>query len=137
MSLREVNAAPSKWFSFQGAGEMWGKVLATRALVLANLCMDKGWIVTEEDLFASTRLGVDSNCGDKPAPKSKACAVESARAKLNKLKERTGNTLSTAARLCADVDVVNGIRIILHATKAQWSGFTDMPLKLTSPEQCL
>ena len=25
----------------------------------------------------------------------------------------------------------------MHATKAQWSGFTDMTLKLTSPEQCL
>jgi len=42
-------------------------------MVLATLCLEKGWLLTEEDLFAPTRCGVEASLekdasGDKPAP---------------------------------------------------------------------
>ena len=135
MNLKGVKVSPSKWMSFQQAGEMWSPVLATRALVLASLCIDKGWLVTEEDLFATTRCGAQS-CGDKP-DSSKSAAVQGAKAKLEALKQKTQNTLVTATRLLCDVDVLNGIRIILHGTRAQWFGFSRMVEDLTTSERCL
>ena len=42
-------------------------------MVLATLCLEKGWLLIEEDLFAPTRCGVEASLekdasGDKPAP---------------------------------------------------------------------
>ena len=86
--------------------------------------MDKGWLVTEEDLFATTRCGVEVSgdkpaSGDGPAPQSKAAALRGARAKVEVLKKRAANSLVAATRLLADIDVVSGIRIIVHANHAQ------------------
>ena len=80
MNQKGVKVSPSSWMSFHKAGALWSHVLATRALVLSSLCLDKGWLVTEEDLFATTRCGVEvsgdkSASGDEPAPQSKAAAL--------------------------------------------------------------
>ena len=45
--------------------------------------------------------------------------------------------MCNATRLISDVDVVNGIRLILLAGKSQWSGFNDLIQKLTTEEACL
>ena len=134
--LKGVKVAPSKWMSLYTAGIAWDDTLTSRALVLASLCLSKGWILTEEDLFASTRLGATS-CGDKPAPKSKAAGVRDAQAKLDALKQRQRNTLVSATKLICDVDVVNGFRMLLHAGRSQWTGFNALTSALTTPESCL
>ena len=87
--------------------------------------MSKGWILTEEDLFAGTRLGATS-CGEKPGVTSKASALRDATAKLKSLKHRQQNNMVTATKLLADVDVINGIRLIFLAGKSQWTGFNQL-----------
>ena len=116
--------------------------MATRAMVLATLCLEKGWLLTEEDLFAPTRCGVEASLekdasGDKPAPKSKAEAMRAAKAKVEALKMRTANVFVAATKLLADIDVINGIRIILHAGRAQWTGFNELVGDLTTPAKSL
>ena len=64
---------PAAWMSFQKVGAEWSASLASRAMVLATLCLEKGWLLIEEDLFAPTRCGVEASLekdasGDKPAP---------------------------------------------------------------------
>ena len=81
LQLRGIKVAPAQWMSVYKAGHAWDESLADRALVLSSLCMKKGWILTEEDLFSCTRLGATS-CGDKPDPKSKAAGVRDATQKL-------------------------------------------------------
>ena len=125
LHLKGVKVAPSKWMTLHKAGDKWDSTLSSRALVLACLCMSKGWILTEEDLFSGTRLGA-SSCGDKPDPKSKASGVKDANAKLEALKNRQQNNMVVATKLLADVDVINGIRLILHAGKSQWTGFNQL-----------
>ena len=113
---------PSKWMSFCDVGLEWAKKLASRAVIMSALCMQKGWITTCEDLFASTRL-LKVDDGVKPDPKSKAEAVRAAKQKLEALRARTQNTMVTATRLLCDDDVVAGIRLVLHATEAQHFAF--------------
>jgi hypothetical protein len=98
--------------------------------------MRKGWILTDEDLFSPTRLGA-SSCGDKPAPKSKAAGVRDAKQKLEALKARQQNNMVAATKLLADVDVVNGFRVLLLAGRSQWTGFNALISQLTTPEKCL
>jgi hypothetical protein len=136
MNLKGTKVAPSTWMSFQKAGAEWSPVLATRALVLSSLCLDMGWVLTDEDLFSSTRCGAN-DCGDKPAPKSKAEAHRHAKARLEALKNRTQNTIVAATKLLCDDDVVNGIRVILHGSKALWRCFGEVVCELTSPDQAL
>ena len=66
---------PAQWMSFTRVELIWDPLLATKALVLSALCLEKGLILTEEDLFAPTRCGVNLS-GDKPEVKSKADAVK-------------------------------------------------------------
>ena len=136
MQLKGTKVAPSQWMSFQKAWDMWDPVLSTRGLVLATLCQDKGWITTDEDLFATTRCGLDLS-GEKPDPKSKAAAVKGAKAKLEALKNRSANTITAATKLCADIDVINGIRIILLGSRPAWSSYNDLMDSLTTPQKCL
>ena len=75
--------------------------------------------------------------GDKLAPKSKAEALRSAKAKVDALKMRTANVFVAATKLLADIDVINGIRIILHAGRAQWTGFNELVGDLTTPAKSL
>ena len=56
---------------------------------------------------------------------------------MEALKQRTANTFVAATRLLADIDVVNGIRIILHANHAQWTAFNEMVSDLTTPSKTL
>ena len=136
LSLRGTKVSPAQWMSIFKAGDAWDETLSARALVLASLCIRKGWILTDEDLFAPTRLGATS-CGDKPAPKSKAAGVRDAKQKLEALKKRQENNMVTATKLVSDVDVVNGLRMLLLAGKSQWTGFNALISQLTSPEKCL
>ena len=80
-------------------------------------------------------MGAES-CGAKPAPKSKAAGVRDAQAKLDALK-RQQNNMVCAAKVLADVDVVNGMRMLLLAGRTQWTGFNVLISTLTTPEQCL
>ena len=50
---------------------------------------------------------------------------------------RLANVLVTATKLLADIDVINGIRIILHAGRAQWTGFNPLIGDLTTPAESL
>jgi hypothetical protein len=136
LNLRGTKVTPAQWMSVQIAGHAWDESLSARGLVLASLCLKKGWILTEEDLFAPTRLGATSS-GDKPAPKSKAAAVRDATAKLEALKNRQVNVVVSATKLLADVDVVNGFRLLLLAGRSQWTGFNAAISQLTSPDKCL
>ena len=131
-----VKVAPSTWMSFCDAGFEWSKKLASRAVTMASLCMHKGWVVASEGLFASTRL---LNVGDgvKPAPKSKAEALRSAKQKLENLKAKTQNTVVTATRLLCDEDVVAGLRLVLHAAEAQHIAFGKLLKDFTSTEGTL
>lgn len=136
MNLKGVKVKPSQWMSFQYAGQLWEPHLATRAMVLAMVCLNKGWLTTEEDLYASTRCGTTAY-GDKPDPNSKKEAVKGAKAKLESLKQRSANTIVAATRLLNDIDVINGIRIILHCSKAEWTAFNEAIAELTTPEKSL
>ena len=142
LNLKGGKVSPSAWMSFQKVGAEWSPSLATRAMVLATLCLEKGWLLTEEDLFAPTRCGVEASLekdasGDKPAPKSKAEAMRAAKARIEALKMRTANVFVAATKLLADIDVINGIRIILHAGRAQWTGFNELVGDLTTPAKSL
>ena len=136
MDIIGVKVAPSKWMSFLDAGEAWSKKLGSRALILAALCMEKGWVLSAEDLFGGTRLFKVAD-GVTALPKSKAEAVKSAKAKLDGLKARTQNTVVTATRLVCDSDVVTGLRLVLHATAPLHAAFADLVREFTSPEKCL
>jgi hypothetical protein len=136
LKLRGTKVAPAQWMSIFVAGHAWDKSLSARALVLASLCMKKGWILTEEDLFSPTRLGALSD-GDKPAPKSKAAGVRDANRKLEALKKRQENNMVAATKLISDVDVVNGFRMLLLGGRSQWTGFNAAISQLTSPAKCL
>ena len=136
LQLRGTKVSPAVWMSVYKAGHAWDDSLTSRALVLASLCMKKGWILTKEDLFAGTRLGA-SSCGDKPAPKSKAAAVRDAQAKVDALRKRQQNVMVAATKLLADVDVVNGFRMLMLAGESQWTGFNKLINALTSPAKCL
>lgn len=136
LNLRGTKVSPAQWMSLFKAGSAWDKSLSARALVLASLCLKKGWIVTEEDLFAPTRLGATAS-GDKPAPKSKAAGVRDAKKKLEDLKNRQQNTMVAASKLLVDVDVINGFRMLLLAGRSQWTGFNALISQLTSPDKCL
>lgn len=136
MNLRGTKVAPAQWMSVYIAGHAWDETLSARALVLASLCMKKGWILTDEDLFSPTRLGATS-VGDKPAPKSKADGVRDARQKLESLKKRQENNMVAATKLLADVDVVNGFRVLMLAGRSQWTGFNALISQLTTADKCL
>ena len=136
MNLLGVRVAPSKWMSLHKAGSLWDDTLGARGLILGGLCMKKGWILTAEDLFSPTRLGATS-CGDKPVYASKAAGVKDAQAKIDALKNRQQNNMATAARLLADIDFINGLRMVLLAGASQWTGFNTLIRTLTSPESCL
>jgi hypothetical protein len=136
MQLKGVKVAPAKWMTIFEAGNAWDPTLSARALVLGSLCMSKGWVLTTEDLFSPTRLGATS-CGDKPDASSKAAGLKDAKAKLERMKQRQQNTLVAAAKLLADVDVLNGIRALLHLGRPQWTGFNALIEKLTTEEKCL
>ena len=136
LNLRGTKVSPAQWMSVYKAGNGWDETLSARALVLSSLCMKKGWILTDEDLFAPTRLGATSS-GDKPAPKSKAAGVRDAKQKLEALKKRQENNMVAATKLIVDVDVINGFRMLLLAGGSQWTGFNALISQLTSPEKCL
>ena len=109
---------------------------------LATICLEKGWLLTEEDFFAPTRCGVGASLeedasGDEPAPKSKAEAMRAAKASVEALKMRTSSVFVAATKFLADIDVINGIRIILHAGRAQWTGFNELIGDLATPEKSL
>ena len=98
LALKKIKVAPSKWMTFHQAGSAWDPTLSARALVLGSLVMSKAWVVTAEDLFAPTRLGA-SSCGEKPDINSKAAGLKDATLKLDALKKRQQNNMTTAARL--------------------------------------
>ena len=136
LSVKGVKVSPSKWFSFQVAWESWMPAIGGRSLIMADLCIDKGWLLTEEDLFSPTRCGASSG-GDKPDPKSKADAIRKAQAKVQALMARSKNTFVTATKLICDVDVVHGINIIQHGSRAQWTEFNKLYETLTSAKETL
>jgi len=136
LSVKGVKVSPSKWFSFQVAWQKWLPAIGGRSLVMADLCIDKGWLLTEEDLFSPTRCGA-STCGEKPAVKSKADACRKARAKVDALMNRSRNTFVTATKLICDVDVVVGINIIQHGSRAQWTEFNKLYDTLTSATETI
>ena len=136
LKLRGIKVAPAQWMSVYAAGHAWDESLAARALVLSSLCMKKGWILTEEDLFSCTRLGATSG-GAKPDPKSKAAGVRDAKQKLRALQDRQQNNMVAATKLMADIDVVNGFRVMMLAGRSQWTGFNTLVNELTTPEKCL
>jgi hypothetical protein len=56
---------------------------------------------------------------------------------LEALKKRQENNMVAATKLLADVDVVNGFRVLLLAGRSQWSGFNALIGQLTTPRKCL
>ena len=131
MQIKNIKVSPSTWMSFQGAWHEWLPAVGSRGLVMSDLCIDKGWILTEEDLFSPTRCGVDTS-GEKPAIKSKAEGVRRARAKVDALMSRSRNTLVTATKLICDIDVIRGIAILLHGSRGEWTSFNRLVETLTS-----
>ena len=89
MNVKGIKVVPSKWMSFQAAWGTWLPALGSRALLMSDLCIDKGWILTKEDLFSPTRCGVDKS-GEKPAIKSKAEALRKAKAASTRTTSRRG-----------------------------------------------
>ena len=63
--------------------------------------------------------------------------MRAAKARVEALKMRTANVFVAATKLLADIDVINGIRIILHAGRAQWTGFNELVGDLTTHEKSL
>jgi len=50
---------------------------------------------------------------------------------------RQQNNMVAATKLMADIDVVNGFRVMLLAGRSQWTGFNTLVNELTTPEKCL
>ena len=63
--------------------------------------------------------------------------MRAANARIEALKMRTANLFVAATKLLADIDVINGIRIILHAGRAQSTGFAKLVDDLTTPAKSL
>ena len=71
------------------AHDEWDSELSTRAMLLGQVSIDKGWIPTSEDLFSGARnIAALSQEEDDPTPKSKAAATRSAKARLEALKKK-------------------------------------------------
>ena len=79
---------PAQWVSWNKAHDEWDAELSTRGMLLGQLSMNKGWILSSEDLFSGARNIAALSQDDAPKPACKAAAVRSAKAKLEALKKK-------------------------------------------------
>ena len=93
--LRGHKVKPAQWVSWNKAHDEWDSEMSTRAMLLGQLALDRGWIPTAEDLFSGAKnIAALSQVEEgKPLPKSKAAAVRSARAKTDALKNNDSQLL--------------------------------------------
>jgi hypothetical protein len=123
VDLKGGKVAPSKWLSVTDATESWRTLFAKRSLGFAQVCISRGIIKTEEDLFAKTRVA-SSSIGAKPAEfKSRAAALRAAKNQVKALQDRTKGIVEAATKLMADEDVINGIMIMFVCVKPVWTEF--------------
>ena len=136
-SFKGIKVKPASWMSWQEAQESWDPYLNTRAMVLAQACVNKGLgPLTHEELFGGSKMFlVAATSQDKP-PASKAAAVKSAKAKLDALKKKHKHLIATAAVLMCDIDLVNGSRLLALGTRSTWEEFKAVRRDLTTPEKC-
>ena len=123
-ALRGPKVKPSVWLSFNKAHDEWDSHVSTRAMLLAQLSLNKGWILTAEDLFSGARTVTPLSQEEAAAaPASKAAAVRSAKAKAEAHKKRTANCCAAAALVAADQECINGARLIALGSRALYSEF--------------
>ena len=109
---------PAQWISWNKAHDEWDAELSTRGMLLGQLSINKGWILSSEDLFSGARNIAALSQADAPTPTCKAAAVRTAKAKLEALKKRNANCCAAAAMVAADQDCINGARLIALACQA-------------------
>ena len=138
MNLKMHKVKTSTWMSLQMAHESgWGAHGTSRTTILSNMCMNKGWISTAEDLFAGAGMRsfrTEAENGSGPLPKSKAEALRSAKKKVDALKSRAKQTVAAATIAAADDDVINGINLIAHGSDAEFREFQRTASTLKSPD---
>lgn len=133
MDLRNKKVKPSIWMSFHEAHDAWDEHIGTRGLMLASLCLRKGWLSDISQLFGSPS-GVQPESGVQPG--GTAGAVKSARAKLEALKKKSGHSVAAVAKLTADSDVIGGIRLLAHGSRCIYTYFSRVQRDLKGPKSC-
>jgi hypothetical protein len=136
LELKSVKVKPSQWQSFPQAAKAWDPEIHTRAMILAGLCLHKGWIVAVEDLFLPFRKSTPLVAADV-ANNSKASSVASAKATLDALKQRSVNNLHACTQLICDPDIITGFRLLHLGGRAVHENFTSKIEKLKGPTSTL
>jgi hypothetical protein len=132
LSLKQMKVKPSTWMSFNQAHDSWDPQRNTRAMVMAAVCLNKGFITTAEDLFAGVNVAQFEK--ERKVITSKAAQVKDAKSKLQALQKKSESNLAAVAKILADEDVTYGARIIALATRAEYTYFTDVVKHLLGPE---
>jgi hypothetical protein len=131
IDIRNQKVKPSTWMSFHKAHDAWDEVISTRGLLLASLCMRKRWLHSVQELFqASTGIKATIVTGGTTG------AVKSAQQKLQALQKKSGHSVATVAKLVADSDVIGGIRLIAHGSRAIYTYFSRVERELKGPQAC-
>ena len=87
----------AQWASWNKAHDEWDSELSTRAMLIGQVSIDKGWIPTSEDLFSGARnIAALSQEEDDPKPKSKADATRCAKAGLESFKKNANGCAAAA-----------------------------------------
>jgi hypothetical protein len=136
LELKSVKVKPSQWQSFPQAAKAWDPEIHTRAMILAGLCLHKGWIVAVEDLFVPFRKSTPA-VDAAVANKSKASSVASAKATLDALKQRSVNNLHACTQLICDPDIITGFRLLHLGGRAVHANFTSKIENLKGPKSTL
>jgi hypothetical protein len=84
--IKNSRRKPSNWYSFNAAHAAFDKLLHARGLILASLCVNKGWIVAEWDLES---LADKRTFAAQAFAGGKAGAVQAAKAKVEALKKNS------------------------------------------------
>ena len=123
-----VKVKPSAWMSFHtGFSEFLDKHLNTRGMLLGRMSARSGHIKCVEDLFVSAMDSAgfepfDEDAASSPsvmdAGPSKAKANKEAKAMIDDLRRQMNNTVTAAARVSSDEDMVNGMRMVAMGARA-------------------
>ena len=128
-------ASAQEFFGFNRAHIKQDEIKNTKAIVLTNLVMNKGWCATVEDLEAPAQTAkvTDVNKGHV----SIASASKSASETMASIQARCHNNLVAIASVSTCVDQQNDERLIALGERALFGFFNWLQRTLKGPESCV
>jgi hypothetical protein len=113
VSLHGEKVKPSRWGSWHHAFDGWDAELHTRGLLMAKVCLHKGWALTAEDVFTPMKnLPLEVQAAVPKAEPSKAAAKRTAKAHVDTLLKKAKNAFIAGTKVIFDRDEVNAQRLI-------------------------